>query len=67
MKVWQLQKATEVFEQFKNNGFVLDMWTYNEFLYYAFLGVDLSKAKKEEVTQWNYTTQNIKKTIRDIY
>lgn len=51
MKVWQLRKATEVFEQFKNNGFVLDMWDYNEFLYYAFLGVDLSKAKKEEVTQ----------------
>jgi hypothetical protein len=49
MKVWQLQKATEVFEQFKNEGFVLDMWTYNEFLYYAFLGVDLPQAIKEEV------------------
>ena len=47
MKVWQLKKATEVFDQFKNEGFVLDMWNYNEFLYYAFLGVDIDKAKKE--------------------
>lgn len=47
MKVWQLKKATELFEQFQNEGFVLDMWNYNEFLYYAFLNVDLDKAKKE--------------------
>jgi len=31
MKVWQLRKATEVFDEFKNEGFVLDMWNYNEF------------------------------------
>ena len=47
MKVWQLRKAAEVFDQFKNEGFVLDMWTYNEFLYWCFAGVDLDKAKKE--------------------
>ena len=48
MKVWQLKKATEIFDHFKNEGFVLDMWTYNEFLFWAFQGVD----QKELVNDW---------------
>lgn len=47
MKVWELKKATEVFDMFKNEGFVLDMWTYNEFLYYAFSKDMIAKENNE--------------------
>ena len=68
MKVWQLKKATEIFEQFKNEGFVLDMWTYNEFLFWAFQGVDhefRGRAFGDEMAQATEAEEEERKRVRN--
>jgi len=46
IKVYQLEKATKIFDQFSKEGFVMDMWNYNEFLYWCFLGMEEHKEVK---------------------
>jgi hypothetical protein len=37
MKVKELKAAVKVFDEFKDDEFVKEMWSYNEYLFYVTL------------------------------